>query len=178
MYIQNICIICICIRKSWHWEMTFFTHWFSYQQLWFAMVVLEAGEKYQMFLDVSGDHRKTKFNECDTNVTNITHVNMYNEKMFVLNHEQHHEDVLWIKKQAATSWNFFRRFPEIGLPLNHPCLVGISLINHPFGVPHLWKLLLKPAPPGDSQTRWLVVGFVTRSLANRRTLWSIVKVGM
>jgi hypothetical protein len=47
------------------------------------MVVLEAGEKYQMFLDVSGDHRKTKFNECDTNVTNITHVDMYNEKMFV-----------------------------------------------------------------------------------------------
>ena len=27
------------------------------------------------------------------------------------------------------------KFPEMGVPKNHPCLVGLSIINHPFGVP-------------------------------------------
>ena len=33
-------------------------------------------------------------------------------------------------------WNITRRFPEIGVPPNHPFIDGFSIINHPaIGVP-------------------------------------------
>ena len=32
---------------------------------------------------------------------------------------------------------YIRRFPEMGVPLNHPFINGFSLINHPFRVPQI-----------------------------------------
>ena len=43
------------------------------------------------------------------------------------------KNILWwvayVQRDAAPKW----RFPKIGVPPNHPILIGFALLNHPFG---------------------------------------------
>ena len=85
--------------------------------------------------------------------------------------------------QPGTNHGSIWVFPKIGVPPNHPFLIGFSIINHPnLGYPYFWKhpympLLIKTRRGDD----WRFICFLTRVVSQQntfRTYWSCCMLQM